>query len=472
MNFQKKAIKPQNPSLEKAERWIRGHIFLSFVALALGAFVLKGVVGAIQSGNPFSVKQIVLSAISEGVEVDSEKHTNILLLGVGGEGHDGENLTDTMIVASIDHKEKLIPMLSIPRDLFVDSEALGYGTRINGIYELMLDKTNDPAAAMDALIAEIEKITAVDIHYYAKVDFSGFEEVVDAVGGIEVEVAEDIYDSTYPAPDGSSQDFEPFYLEAGLQELDGETALKYVRSRHSTSDFDRARRQQEVINALKEKATSLGLLLNPGKLKNLYMAVSNNFETNLNWTEMLYLAKVGDQFGTESIQSAVLNDGAYQMGGFLYTPDRELYGGAFVLIPYTEDYQEIQTFADLFLYHPELYTTPTPLQILNGTKEVGLAAMTKMYLERYGFTVVRHGNGLDRALPETKLFWNRELTEVDEATVELLPSLLGGAEIVEETPPQYSLEVFPSEATVIIELGDDFLEYYNENGELFYVGVY
>ncbi|MEK7145891.1 MAG: LCP family protein [Patescibacteria group bacterium] len=472
MNFQKNPIKTQNHSLDKAEHWIRGHLFLSFIALALGAFVLKGVVGAIQSGNPFSVTQIVLSAISEGVEMDTDRHTNILLLGVGGEGHDGENLTDTMIVASIDHKEKLIPMLSIPRDLFVDSEALGYGTRINGIYELMLDKTNDPTLAMNALIEEVEKITAVEIHYYAKVDFSGFEEVVDAVGGVEVNVIEDIYDATYPAPDGSAQDFEPFYLEAGIQELDGETTLKYVRSRHSTSDFDRARRQQEVINALKDKATSLGILLNPGKLKNLYTAVSSNFETNLNWSEMLYLAKLGDQFGTESIHTAVLNDGAYQMGGFLYTPDRELYGGAFVLVPYSGDFGEIQTFADLFLYHPELYSTPTPLQILNGTKEIGLAAMTKMYLERYGFTVVRHGNGLDRELAETNLFWNRELTEVDEATIELLPSLLGSGEILEETPSQYSLESFPTEATVIIELGDDFLEYYNENGELFYVGVY
>lgn len=472
--FEKRAIRKhinKEPKWDKAERWIRGHIVLSIIALVLGVFTLKGVVGAIQAGKPFSVKQIVLSAVSQDIVSDRYGHTNILLLGIGGEGHEGVHLTDTMIVASIDHKKKLIPMLSIPRDLYVDNEYLGYGSRLNGIYELVLDKSEDPEFAMVTLMDEIENLLDIDLHYFAMVDFNGFVEVVDAVGGIEIDLEEEFYDPFYPLPNRYSEGYDPFYLAAGEQKLDGEKALKYVRSRKTTSDFDRARRQQEVLSSLKDKATKIGFLLNPSKIKNLLSAISNNFETNLNWSEMIYLAKLGDQFEEDSVISEVLNDEAYSTGGFLYTPEREFFEGAFVLVPFAGDNSEIQTYAQLLLYHPELYKEPTPIQVLNGTKEPDLAAMSKMYLTRYGFNVVRYGNAFTKEVEETKIFANQELDKIAEKTLDILPSLTFG-KVLNEAPTGYSLENFDTEAEIIIELGEDFVEYYNDYDERFYVGFY
>ena len=198
-----------------------------------------------------------------------------------GEGHEGANLTDTMIVASLNHADNLVSMISIPRDLYVENEKVGWGTRLNSIYEYVLDSSGDPDVAMKELETEIEKILDVDIHYYAKIDFQGFEEVVDALGGITIEVGETIIDDAYPAQAGSDYLFDPFYLEAGIQELDGETTLKYVRSRHNSSDFDRAAKQQQVLEALKDKALSMGVLANPGKIKDVYWAISRNFESDM-----------------------------------------------------------------------------------------------------------------------------------------------------------------------------------------------
>ena len=450
---------------------MRGHIILSILAIILGGLTIKGVWGAIQMGSPFSVTQIVISAISQEIEMDQAKHTNILLLGVGGEGHDGETLTDTMIVASIDHKNKLIPMISIPRDLFVESEALGWGTRINGVYEFVLEDTGNETIAMEALMDEIEKILGINLHYYAKVDFNGFIDIVDAVGGVEVNLSEEFYDPYYPAAPGAGYEHEPFYLAAGEHELDGETALKYVRSRKTTSDFDRAKRQQEVIGAVKDKALRLGLLLNPNRVKNLINAVSNNFETDLELSEMLHLAGLADSFSSDAILSQVISDAANESGGFLYTPERELYEGAYVLIPYTDDYSELNLFADLFLYHPSLYLEETPVHVLNGTDSEGLAGLIKMHLVRYGFNVVRFGNSVNGNVAETKIFSNKALTENGEAALQGIRSLIP-AEVLGETPSEYSLENFDTQASILVELGSDFLDFYEEKSERFYFGFF
>jgi LCP family protein required for cell wall assembly len=453
----------------KAKSWVKEHLALSVLALILGVFTLKGVIGALAMGNPFSVKQILISAVGRTLETDAYGHSNILLIGVGGEGHDGENLTDTMIVASLDHNQKLVSMISIPRDLYIENEEVGWGTRINSVYEYVLDETEDPVYAMSELQGEVEKLFDIDIHYYAKVDFQGFTEMVDALGGVTVTVEEAIVDESYPAPDGSNAIYEPFYLGAGVQELDGETTLKYVRSRHNTSDFDRARRQQEVLSAMKEKALSLGVLANPNRIKDLYSSISSNFETDLSLSELVSLVGFAEDLTGDSINSAVLSDDATTMGGFLYTPPREE-NEPYYLIPFAGEmnFEELQLFAQLFLYHPEVYAEKTPLQVLNGTKVESLAGLTKMYLVRYGFTVVNYGNGLDREVKDTQIY---SRMEGNENTLELLPSLTFG-EINKTLPTQYLPENWPSNGEIIIELGEDFGNFYEDNDELFYIGIY
>ncbi|MBT4384701.1 LCP family protein [Candidatus Peregrinibacteria bacterium] len=471
--FQKREINTWN---KKAERWIKSHLVLAIIALLLGLLTLKGVVGAIKVGEPFSVKQIVVSAVSKSLTTDQNGNTNILLLGVGGEGHDGQNLTDTMIIASIDRKKNLVPMLSIPRDIYVENDIVGWGTRINSIYEFILDEHEDHELAMDQLIKEVENLSDMEIHYYAKIDFQGVTDVIDALGGIEVTVEEDIYDPYYP--DDYTYEFNTFSLSAGTQIMDGDTALKYARSRYTTSDFDRAKRQHQIIDAFRARALSIGFLLNPNKIKNTYYAISNNFQTDLTLTDMLNLASMAPDFNSDSLISQVFHDDASQTGGFLYTPDREDYGGAFVLTPYSENFDELQIFSQLYFYHPEILMDQIPIQVVNGTKEEGLAGLTKMQLNRYGFNPVGFGNAVSTDQKKSRIIIRNELrdgefeeTDISE-TLELLPTFIPGADIYKTAPEEYNELNWPTEARIIVELGEDFLEYYQEYEERFYWGIY
>lgn len=473
-NLQKKANLEKK--IVKAEGWIHSHWILSLVALVLGLLTLKGVYGNVQSGHPISVKQIFMQAVGNGLETDGLGHTNILLLGVGGEGHDGENLTDTMIVATLDDSQNTVTMVSLPRDLYVDNERVGWGGRLNGIYELIYEEAEDPVDAEAVLEEQIEEIMGIDIQYYAKIDFAGFKEIVDAVGGITVDVTEVIADDFYPADPDSSRTYDPFYLSTGTHTFDGETALKYVRSRHNTSDFSRAARQQEVLQALKDQALSLGVLTSPSKVKDVYFAISNNFETNLSLTELLSLADFASDLEKDSIQSAVISDAAYETGGFLYTPEREE-GDPYYLVPFAGDFSEFAQFAQVFLYHPELSKDAVPIRILNGTKTESLAGLTKMMLVRYGFNVESYGNADDKDLERTQIYIlpqssNTEASKAEQVKVEntakLLPLLIDG-EISADIAPSLAAD---SNAEIVIVLGADFAEYYKEHSELFYIGFY
>ena len=461
--FKKRSILPWKKS---AKKWLQSHLVLSILILILAALGIKGVVGAINLGNPFSVKQIVISAVSEPIETDKDGHTNILLLGVGGEGHDGGTLTDTMIVASVDYKNNLVPMLSIPRDIYVDNEMVGWGTRINSVYEYVAENNEeDYELGMQELIKEIENIVGLDLHYYAKIDFQGFVDIVDAIGGIEVTLEEDFRDTAYPAPSSSKYLYETFYLPAGTQKLDGETALKYVRSRHSTSDFDRARRQQEVISAIKDRALSVGFMINPLRIKNTLSAISDNFETNLSISEMLNFASLATDFSGDAIISEVLSDDIWSTGGFLYPPEREFYGGAFVLIPYKEDFSEVHAFSDLLFHHPQAISDKVSIQILNATGVSGLAGMNYYYLTRYGFNIVDTANSLNKELTFTRIFPTGEMNYITEETIDALTEITPGYK-TEETPEEYLN--WETDAELIIELGTDFHEYYEANSDLFY----
>lgn len=456
-SFEVKKIEKTKPG-----RWIKHHLILTIIALVLGFLTIKGVVGAISSGAPISVKQIVLSAVSRGLDKDLHGNTNILLIGIGGEGHDGENLTDTMILASIDYSNDVVSMLSIPRDLFVENEAVGWGTRINSIYELILDKTDNHEQAIGILKTEVEEVLGLEIQHYAKIDFKGFTEVVDALGGVEINIEEDFYDPYYPAPDGSTVYYDPFIIKAGLQVLDGDTALKYARSRKTSSDFDRAKRQQEILVAMKEQALQIGFLLNPIKLKKLYFAISENFETDLSLSEMTYLAKIADDFSRESIIHHVISDETYNPGGFLYTPERELYGGAFVLIPVANDYSEIHKFAELFLFNSGILASKIPVTVLNGTHSNGLATDIKLYLNRYGFNVLESTNAESKDLTDSVVYY-KGLFDGSEETASKIAEMLG----IEAT-----LKKADAVEEIVIELGSDFLDFYEENAKLFYSAYY
>jgi LCP family protein required for cell wall assembly len=388
---------------------------------------------------------IISSTIGKDLQKDADGHTNILLLGVGGEGHEGANLTDTIMIASLDSLNNNVAMISIPRDLYVNS-SLGEN-RINRLYEQGKIKW-DEKQALSFAKDTIQKVFDIPLHYVMKVDFDAFKNVVDAVDGVDIYVEQEINDPQYPK--GETYEYETFVLAKGLQHLDGETALKYVRSRKTTSDFDRSKRQQQVISAIKEKAATKNLLTSKSFLTNLYESLSQHFSTDMSLREMITLANFAAGWNSHDLSTITINDEPLFTGGFLYTPVRELYGGAFVLLPAGDNFDSVRFFARLVLYGPK--NRPTMgIAILNGTKKSGLASDAKSIFNRYGAEIVATGNARNQAM--TKIIW---YTLVPEALplVNILRELLPG-EVSDQIPAEYLGDPKFANAKIILELGED-----------------
>ncbi|MFH1172942.1 MAG: LCP family protein, partial [bacterium] len=223
----------------------------------------------------FSQLKSLITSDEKPLQGESEQRINFLLLGIGGQDHAGPDLTDTIMIASFIPETKKIAMISLPRDLLVPME--GYGSRkINRINSL--GEMKEPSQGAKYAADNISKIFNIPIHYYARVDFTGFVDLINQLGGIKIYVENVIDDKSYPILGKEdvfpyTERFEHLYIEEGWQKMDGELALKYARSRHTQSvegsDFARSRRQQKIITALKDKAFSFSTLLNPLKLNSL-----------------------------------------------------------------------------------------------------------------------------------------------------------------------------------------------------------
>lgn len=383
--------------------------------------------------------------VGKNLLVDEQNHTNILLLGVGGEGHEGKDLTDTIIVASIDQTNSWVSMLSIPRDLYVES-TLG-GSRVNRLYEKGKDKWGSEQG-LDFTRATLEEVLDIPIHYSIKVDFEAFEEIIDAVDGIDVYVEQNINDPEYPR-DGTYE-FEPFYLSKGLQHLDGKTALKYVRSRHSSSDFDRSRRQHEALLAFKKKAKEENLLGKKSFLKELYYSLNDHVETNFSLRELVTLADFAARWNSDQFTSATLSDEPIFRGGLLYPPLRERFGGAYVLLPAGDSYDALRYFIQLIFYGPRNIER-FPLAVLNGTETSGLAAKARNILNRFGIKFAALGNARTQTLATTTWY---PVSPDAGPLAEFLQKLIPGS-IQTAVPEEYRQNPKFADAKIILELGAD-----------------
>jgi len=396
----------------------------------------------------------IIFSFGKNLRVDEYGHTNILLAGIGGEGHDGADLTDTIMVASIDYDHKKVAMLSIPRDLYVKSKNITSGSRINNIYAIGKSRQNS-AAGMEDLKMVASEIVGIPIDYFIKVDFNGFKKIVDSLGGVDLVVEKDLYDPEYPL--GETTRYETFSLGAGPQHLNGETALKYARSRKTTSDFDRAHRQQQLLSAIREKALRLSLLTDAGKIKDLYDALHASIETDLAINEIIELAKIGKEFGKESIVSRVLSDSFSECGGFLYPPAKENFGGASVLLPAGNSYDFIHDFTKFYLQNPVLALDQSPLQVLNGTKIPNLAGEVMNSLSRNCLNIVYYGNAKNRSLPLSTIYYQPgPKGEKPQLTGYLSKSL--SLRTQAGIPPEYLNNEKKQGTIFVIELGADYLQ--------------
>lgn len=261
---------------------------------------------------------------------------NILLLGAAGQGKPGTNLTDTVMVASLNLKEKKVALISLPRDLYVRIPGTNRSAKINTLYQYGISS----GANMETPLEAVSEITGLALHYYLVLDFEGFEKVIDALGGINVMVERDIYDTRYPGPNYS---YETFALSKGLHKLDGATALKYVRERHSDpeGDFGRAKRQQQVLQAIKSKVLSAPVILNASAMGDLLDTLGSHMRTNMGINEMLGIAALSRELDTQNISTAVVD--AWKRESLLRVSHVDLGEvRAFILIPRSGNWNEVR----------------------------------------------------------------------------------------------------------------------------------
>lgn len=329
-----------------------------------------------------------------GTDAKESGDMDILILWRGWEENDAPDLTDSIILWHYsDTDPASFVTLSIPRDLYVHSKILGR-VKINELYA-GTKKALGVQGAFDHLLEMVGQITGRETKYYAMIDFSGFRKLIDQVGGIDIDVPERLYDNEYPT---RWWGYTIVDIAPGPQHFDGDKALKYARSRHTTSDFDRSRRQQLVISALQEKMLSLDILSSPRKLEWIWNVLRSSVTTNLTIGQIISLAKNATKVSRENIIGHTLDNTCFDAlrlchpGGLLYTPDRELFGGASVLLPKkatatnVATYDQIQLFTSIITQYPKLLSE-FPITIVNASGKTNLALSVALRLRSIGFPV-------------------------------------------------------------------------------------
>ena len=247
----------------------------------------------------------------------------ILLLGIDARDKlkEGASRTDVMTLVTIDPISKTAAMLSIPRDLYVPLPGYNEQQRINTAY-FWGEVNHLPGGGPGFSERTVAYNFGVPLQRYAVIDFEGFKEIVDAVGGVDIDVPQEIVDEEYPTPDYRT---EVLKIPAGRVHMDGELALKYVRTRHGDSDFGRLQRQQQVMLAIRDKAVSIGSL---NRVPEVLKSVSDSLQTDLTLPEILSLARKWGQVPRESIHNYRIDETMIQpyvtpQGGQVLLPDRD-----------------------------------------------------------------------------------------------------------------------------------------------------
>ncbi len=381
---------------------------------------------------------------------EKEDRINILLLGMGGKGHDGGTLSDTIIIASFQPSKKKVSLLSIPRDLYVPIEKHGW-KKINHAYAYgeAQKKGNGAILATNT----VSKIFNIPIHYYVNVDFQGFKEIIDHLGGVDIYVERSFKDEKYP---DENFGYEPVEFKKGWERMNGERALKYARSRHGNnneaSDFARAKRQQKILMALKKKISDYHFWLNPTKIGQLLADLNNHINSNFKTWEIIKLAKELKDVNQNNIIHITLSDGPK---GQLYATNLN---GAYILLPKGNDFTLLKSLAkNIFqnnqgkiagakIQKPIL----TNIEVLNGTTISGLASKTAKKLKQNNFKIVGIGNAPEQNYKKTIIYDLTNKQKINQ--LKILEKQLS-AEIVFHKPKWYQKKNQSSDFLIV--LGSD-----------------
>jgi len=295
---------------------------------------------------------------------------NVLLMGLDTRKGDREDGTrsDTMIVVSIDQGSKSASMLSIPRDLWV--EIPGHGNnRINASYYFG-DRDKPGSGGPPLAKATVSKLLGLSVDYFVQVDFEGFRQIINAIGGVTLDVKKPLVDNEFPTEDFG---IKRIYIPAGVQHMDGPTALEYARSRHADSDLGRNQRQQAVLLAVREQGVNLGAVTN----NQLQTALQGAIKTDLQAGDILGLVQTGIGMNKDNIRNysidANLTRQANVEGNDVLLPNREGIRGL------------VQQMTSSSTAAPAKETAT--ISVLNGTFTQGRASSTQKFLEGKGYTI-------------------------------------------------------------------------------------
>ncbi|NMB56740.1 hypothetical protein GYA19_02265 [Candidatus Beckwithbacteria bacterium] len=360
-----------HPLFQKLKRKLTANLWLTRVLILLTAISLVFLLFLLLAKPVFSFLQRIMKgpAVVTTFFTDPlytlpsyEGKTNILFLGMGGGNHEGADLTDTMIFISLDLKNNQVYLLSLPRDIWSASMQ----AKINTAYHY--GEENETGGGYKLAEDAVYEIVGMPIHYVVSLDFSGFENIINLLGGVDVEIERSFEDKLYPIA-GKENDlcagdpslacrYETINFTQGLQHMDGTTALKFVRSRHSEgeegTDFARSQRQQKVMEAIKDKLISTEIIFNPKKLielKNTGMQYIK-FNKNISDKEYAAFASFGLNFfksGKHPI-SIILDQGDNNREGFLTSPPEYKYG-VWVLEPKSGSWTEFQEYLKITMQH-------------------------------------------------------------------------------------------------------------------------
>lgn len=403
INFSSRQVEPEinpdshnpqtTPLSAKKRRPTKKRLSLFFVVLIILFSVAAGILASgnnsLLSGvkHSYLIRQIVniINPAANLIKGEKDDRINIILLGMGGPGHNGPYLTDTMVLASYQPSTKKAALFSLPRDMIVALQPGDY-RKINSIYSI--GESQGEGQGGQLVKEVVGKNLNIDIQYYVAVDFKGFVEMVDAIGGIEVEVDKSFVDYQFPTEDYKYQEVS---FKAGEQKMDGLTALRFARSRHGNngegSDFARIKRQQKIITAAKDKVTSFNTLINPSRITSLYNLFNKYTKTDLEPWEAVKLTHFGKDLDSQKIVTQSIDDapGGYLKAGIALD-------GAFILQPVSGSFKQIQELVKNIFDLEGLSEEKATIVIQNGTASAGLALKAVNHLNQIGYNVIRYGN--------------------------------------------------------------------------------
>lgn len=383
---------------------------------------------------------------------EGDGRVNFLLLGKGGpEQLDGPDLTDTIIVASLDPCNNEAGLLSIPRDFAVKMDS-GETTKINAVYALTKQgaeyegksEAEAEKEGIEAIEKSVENVTGVPINFYTMIDFRAFEQAVDTVGGIEIDVKDPVYERMLINNNPYTLD-----VETGVQQFDGLRALAYSRSRYTSErgDFSRSERQREIIVALQQKVFSLGTFSNPLKISQLMDDFGGRVQTNLNIPDdVSKLYEIGQRIEPANIKSVSLVDepnvliesGSYANLGSIQVPVEGIF-----------KYDDIQRFIRTTFVDGFIKKESPNIVVLNGTTVSSLAKRATEDLEGYGYNIIETGDAPTKSTTTTILV---DLGKKDTKYTKRYLELRYGTTATKQLPEGITA---PEDADFVIIMGQD-----------------